>query len=130
MNRRRILLAYQTQNRTQRSSTTNAADMKIKNRMQPVHPGEILQDELEEIGLSSDTLAKELGVPVQLVTSILEGKQRVSADTAMRLARFFGTTPQMWLNLQQSWELRQVEMSSGSEIASRVTPRESLGRNV
>lgn len=104
--------------------------MKTKNRMQPVHPGEILQDELDETGLSSNTLAKELGVPVQLVTSILEGKQRVSADTAMRLARFFGTTPQMWLNLQQSWELRQVEMSSGSEIASRVTPRESLGRNV
>lgn len=104
--------------------------MTLSNRMQPVHPGEILQDELNEIGLSSKTLAMELDVPEQLVTSILEGKQGVSADTAMRLARFFGTTPQMWLNLQQSWELRQVEMSSGSEIESRVTPRESLGRNI
>ncbi|MXW53160.1 MAG: HigA family addiction module antidote protein [Gammaproteobacteria bacterium] len=69
--------------------------------MRPAHPGEILQNELWEIGLSSEALACELGVLAQLVTSILEGRQAVSADTAMRLARLFGTTPKMWLNLQQ-----------------------------
>ncbi len=69
--------------------------------MRPAHPGEILQNELWEIGLSSEALACELGVSAQLVTSILEGRQAVSADTALRLARLFGTTPKMWLNLQQ-----------------------------
>ena len=104
--------------------------MAIKNGMQPVHPGEILQDELLEIGLSSNSLARELGVSEKLVISILEGEQEVNANTALRLARFFGTTPEMWMNLQQAWELRQVEISSGNEIEKSVTPRNSRVPNI
>lgn len=68
--------------------------------MQPVHPGEILGEELDERGLSASALAAALGVPTNRVTGILNGQRGVTADTALRLARYFGTTPQLWLNLQ------------------------------
>ncbi len=97
--------------------------MIIRNGMRPVHPGEILLGELDELGLSANALSKALGVPVNRVTMILNGQRGVSADTALRLARYFGTTPQLWLNLQMSWELRQAEMVAGQEIARCVTPR-------
>ena len=97
--------------------------MNIRNGMRPVHPGEILRGELDEIGLSANALSKALDVPVNRVTMILNGQRGVSADTALRLARYFGTTPQFWLNLQKTWELRQAEMVAGQEIARRVTPR-------
>ena len=99
--------------------------MNPKNGMRPVHPGEILHDELDELGLSANALSKALGVPVNRVTTILNGQRGVSADTALRLARYFGTTPQFWLNLQKTWELRRAEIESGREIAERVTPRQS-----
>ena len=99
--------------------------MNTKNGMRPVHPGEILREELDELGLSANALSKALGVPVNRVTMILNGQRGVSADTALRLARYFGTTPQLWLNLQKTWELRQAEIESGCEIAERVTPRKS-----
>ena len=97
--------------------------MNIRNGMRPVHPGEILRGELDELGLSANALSKALGVPVNRVTMILNGQRGVSADTALRLARYFGTTPHLWLNLQKTWELRQAEMVAGQEIARRVTPR-------
>ena len=99
--------------------------MNARNGMKPVHPGEILRGELDEIGLSANALSKELGVPVNRVTMILNGQRGVSADTALRLARYFGTTPQLWLNLQKTWELRRAEIAAGREIAKRVTPRQS-----
>ena len=70
-------------------------------------------------------LSKALGVPVNRVTMILNGQRGVSADTALRLARYFGTTPQLWLNLQKTWELRRAEIAAGREIAKCVTPRRS-----
>ena len=99
--------------------------MDVNNGMRPVHPGEVLREELAELGLSASVLSKALGVPVNRVTMILNGQRGVSADTALRLARYFGTTPQLWLNLQKTWELRQAEIESGREIAERVTPRRS-----
>ena len=99
--------------------------MNAKNGMRPVHPGEVLREELDELGLSANALAKALGVPVNRMTMILNGQRGVSADTALRLARYFGTTPQLWMNLQKTWELRQAEIESGREIAERVTPRQS-----
>ena len=99
--------------------------MNAKNGMKPVHPGEVLRDELDELGLSANALSKALGVPVNRVTMILNGQRGVSADTALRLARYFGTTPQLWLNLQKTWELRQAEIAAGHEIAQCVTPRQS-----
>ena len=66
-------------------------------------------------------------MPVNRVTMILNGQRGVSADTALRLAGYFGTTPQLWLNLQKTWELRREEIEAGREISEQVTPREPIG---
>ncbi len=100
--------------------------MNTKNGMRPVHPGEILRQELDELGLSANALSKALGVPVNRVTMILNGQRGVSADTALRLARYFGTTTELWLNLQKTWELRRAEVEAGREIAQQVTPRHAV----
>ncbi len=100
--------------------------MNSRNGMRPVHPGEILREELETLGLSANVLSKELGVPANRIRMILNGQRGVSANTALRLARYFGTTPQLWLNLQKTWELRRAEIEAGREIAERVTPRETV----
>ena len=84
-----------------------------------------LGGELDELGLSANALSRALGVPVNRVTMILNGQRGVSADTALRLARYFGTTPQLWLNLQKTWELRQAEVAAGREIDEKVVPRQS-----
>ncbi|MCY4547953.1 MAG: HigA family addiction module antitoxin [Defluviicoccus sp.] len=99
--------------------------MNARNGMRPVHPGEILREELDALDLSANALANALAVPVNRVTMILNGQRGVSADTALRLARYFGTTPQLWMNLQKTWELRRAEIEAGREIAERVTPRQS-----
>ena len=91
--------------------------------MRPVHPGEILGEELEELGMSASALAKELCVPTNRITAILKGQRGVSADSALRLASYLGTTPQLWLNLQKTFELRVAEIESGDEIATTVRPR-------
>jgi addiction module HigA family antidote len=98
--------------------------MATSNRIWPVHPGEILGEELQELGMSANALAKELGVPTNRITAILRGRRGVTADTALRLSRYFGTTPQLWLNLQQTFELRVAGIESGGAIAERVQPRE------
>lgn len=108
----------------------NDIAMTAKNGMRPVHPGEILRVELDAIGLSANALSRALGVPANRVILILNGQRGVSADTALRLARYFGTTPQLWLNLQMTWELRRAEIEAGGEIMKRVTPRGSRQRKV
>ena len=100
--------------------------MDTRNGMNPVHPGQILRDELDELGLSANALSKALDVPVNRITMILGGQRGVSADTALRLGRYFGTTPQVWLNLQKTWELRRAEIAGGREIAARVKPRQTV----
>ena len=99
--------------------------MGVKNGMRPVHPGEILREELDTLGLSANGLSGALGVPLHRIVAILSGQGDVNADMALRLARYFGTTPQLWLNLQQTWELRRAEAALGREIAERVTPRQT-----
>ncbi|MCY4579671.1 MAG: HigA family addiction module antitoxin [Chloroflexi bacterium] len=98
--------------------------MRPSNGMQPVHPGEILRDELEELGMSASALASELAVPTNRVTAILNGQRGITADTALRLSRYFSTSPQMWLNLQKAFELRLAELESGKDIESQVQPRQ------
>ena len=94
--------------------------------MRPVHPGEILRGELDELGLSANALAKALAVPTNRITAILKGQRGLTADTALRLSRYFGTTPQFWLNLQKTFELRVAELSSGQDIAE-ASPASSAG---
>ena len=101
--------------------------MNARSERKPLHPGDVLRDDLDELGLSANALSKELGVPVNRVTMILKGKRGVSAETELRLKRYFGTTGQLWLNLQKSWELRQAEIAGGHEIVKQVAPRQSTG---
>ena len=96
--------------------------MSVKNGMRPVHPGEILRDELEDLGLSANAMAQALDVPANRVSAILKGQRGITADTALRLSRFFGTTPQVWMNLQKTYELRVAENESGNVIAKKVKP--------
>ena len=93
--------------------------------MKLVHPGEILREELDALELSASALAKALDVSAGRIRAILSGKRGVSANTALRLARYFDTTPEFWLNLQKTWELRRAETVAGKEIAERVKPRHS-----
>jgi len=95
----------------------------MMNKMRPIHPGEILRGEMEEMSLSARGLAAALGVPVNRVTGILNGQRAVTADTALRLARYFGGTPEFWLNLQSAYELRRARLTAGKKIASEVSPR-------
>ena len=97
--------------------------MGVSNGMRPVHPGEILGGELEELELSANALAKALDVPTNRVTAILKGQRGITADTALRLSRYFGTSPQFWQNLQKTFELRVAEIESGKQIEERVQPR-------
>lgn len=99
--------------------------MAPKSGMRPVHPREILRDELEALGMSANALSRALAVPVNRVTTILHGRRGITADTALRLARYLGTTPQVWLNLQQTCELRRAEIAVGRRIAESVQPRDT-----
>ncbi len=71
----------------------------------PIHPGEILGDELEEIEMNALTLSARIGVPNNRIYQILQGRRGITADTALRLGKFFGTGPEFWLNLQKAYEL-------------------------
>ena len=75
----------------------------------PVHPGEVLQDELEETGLTQTALAKHIGVLPKTVNEICRGKRGISAEMAMKLSKALGGSPQFWLNLQNNWELSRLD---------------------
>ncbi len=83
----------------------------------PIHPGEILADELREIGISAAELARTLEVPANRISQIIARKRAISADTALRLARYFGTTPDLWMNLQKSYELDLARQQLGKAIS-------------
>lgn len=84
--------------------------------IQTIHPGEHLAEELKELGMSAAELARRLDVPTNRVTEILNGRRAVTADTALRLAHFFGTTAEFWLNLQSLYELRIAQKKAGKSI--------------
>ncbi len=94
-----------------------------QNGMRPVHPGEVLREELEALEMSAKAFALAMDVPGNRITAILNGQRGVTADTALRLSRYLGTTPEFWLNLQKTFELRVAEMKTGKQIAQRVKPR-------
>ncbi|MDE2501273.1 MAG: HigA family addiction module antidote protein, partial [Alphaproteobacteria bacterium] len=82
----------------------------------PIHPGEHLAEALEELGLSAAEFARQIAVPTNRITGILNGQRAVTADTALRLGHWFGTSAEMWLNLQKLYELRLAEQEKGAEI--------------
>ena len=87
----------------------------------PIHPGEHLQEELELLSMSAAELARQIDVPSNRVSEILRGKRDISADSAMRLGHFFGTSAQFWMNLQAIYDLRTVEQRVGKMIKSLPT---------
>lgn len=82
----------------------------------PIHPGEHLAEALAELGMSAAEFARQINVPTNRITGILNGQRALTADTALRLGHWFGTSAEMWLNLQKLYELRLAEMEKGAEI--------------
>ena len=91
----------------------------------PIHPGEILKDELAELGMSGAALARQIKVPANRISKIIAGKRNITANTALRLGKWFGTSAAFWLNLQTSYELRLARRDIGEEIESIPSRHES-----
>ena len=85
-------------------------------RREPIHPGEFLADELEEIEITATELSRQIDVPPNRISTIINGKRDVSADTALRLGKFFGTGPELWLNLQKEYDLEVARKREGAEL--------------
>ena len=86
-----------------------------------IHPGEFLADELEEIGMTRTELARQIDVPPNRISQIIHGKRDLTADTALQLGRFFGTGPELWLNLQKTYELDKAKIDLGIKI-QKINP--------
>lgn len=97
------------------------------NRMRPIHPGEVLREEfLAPLEMSPNALAMELHVPAPRINDVVLERRAVTPDTALRLARYFGTTAQFWLNLQSAFDLKQVAGAVGGKIDREVKPRQRV----
>lgn len=94
------------------------------NRLDPIHPGEILQEEfLEPLALSANALALALRVPSSRISEILHGRRTITADTALRLARYFDTSADLWMGLQAEYDLRRTRLDLGARLERDVQPR-------
>ena len=102
----------------------------MKKKLQlPVHPGEILEEEfLKPLGITKYRLAKELHVPAQRIGDIVNGKRAITAETALRLARYFKTTADFWLGLQMHYELQCAEDVNEKQINKEIKPRDLLDK--
>jgi antitoxin HigA-1 len=99
----------------------------MNKKLVPVHPGEVLLEEfLKPMGISQNYLAIQIRVPARRINEIVLGKRRITADTALRLARFFGTTAKFWLGLQTDYDLDVAADESGERIESEVTSRAAV----
>jgi len=93
-------------------------------RLEPIHPGEILMEEfLKPMGISLSQLARDIGVPAGRISQIVRGKRAISADTALRLGKYFGVSAETWLDLQSDYDLRLARQSAGREIDRTVKRR-------
>ena len=96
----------------------------VRNKMRPIHPGEILREEyLVPLDISVNALAKALNVTPARMNEIVRERRGVTADTALRLARYFGTDARSWLNLQAAYDLRMAEIAQAKQIAATIRPR-------
>jgi addiction module HigA family antidote len=108
-------------------ATTDFSDVATGHPLRSVGPGDILlHDFMEPLGLSANALATALHVPANRITGILTGSRGVTADTALRLARYFGTTPQFWMNLQNNYDLRVAEAKVGSRIVREIAAHPAI----
>jgi addiction module HigA family antidote len=91
-------------------------------RLQPIHPGQALKEVLDDAGITANALALALRIPANRLTEIINGKRSISADTALRLARYFGTSARMWMNLQARYDLEIAEDALANKIEAEVRP--------
>jgi addiction module HigA family antidote len=91
-------------------------------RLPPVHPGEILKETLDEMGISMNRLSKEIHVPANRISSIVAGQRAITGETALRLARYFGTTPEYWLNMQARYDMETARDQWEDRVKSEVRP--------
>ena len=97
-----------------------------RNKMRPIHPGEILREEfLIPLEMSAHALSKAIRVPATRVNDIVNGRRGVTADTALRLARYFGNSAEFWLNLQAAYDLRTAERDVAPKIEKEILPRKA-----
>jgi addiction module HigA family antidote len=96
-----------------------------RKKLRPIHPGEILREDLQDIGISLNQLARDLRVPMNRISAIVNGKRSITGDTAMRLARYFGTSAQYWMNLQAVYDLQVAERDFAARVAREVLPRQA-----
>jgi addiction module HigA family antidote len=107
-------------------ATTDFSEVTTGQKLRTVRPGDILlHDFMEPLGLSSNALAKALHVPANRITAILADTRGITADTALRLARYFGTTPQFWMNLQTNYDLRMAEAKIGARVDLMISRRQT-----
>jgi addiction module HigA family antidote len=92
-------------------------------KLPPVHPGEILKETLEDLEISMNRLATEIRVPANRISAIVAGRRSITGETALRLARYFGTTPAYWINLQAHYDLETAKDAWAAKVASEVRPR-------
>lgn len=95
---------------------------KREKKLPPIHPGEVLKTVLEDAGISANAVALALRVPANRLTEIINQRRSISADTALRLARYFGTSAQMWMNLQSKFDLEAAENALARRIEEEVRP--------
>ena len=94
------------------------------NKMRPIHPGEILREEfLAPLGLSATALAIELKVPSPRITELVRERRALTPDTALRLSRYFGTSPEFWMDLQSAYDLKVAARDAGAKINAEISPR-------
>ena len=90
----------------------------------PIHPGEVLAEELEELGVSPTELSRQIRVPANRISQIINGKRAVTGDTALRLAHWFGTSPQFWMNLQSSYDVRKAKAALAKDL-QKIKPHKA-----
>jgi antitoxin HigA-1 len=95
------------------------------NRLSPVHPGEILQETLDGLGISMNRLAQDIRVPANRISAIVAGQRSITGETALRLGRYFGTTPAYWMNMQARYDLETARDRWESRIHSEIRPRDA-----
>lgn len=105
-------------------STADFSDIVTSERIEPVHPGEVLREDfMAPLNLSANALAMALHVPAPRINDVVRGKRGISPETALRLARYFGTTPEFWANLQAAYDLRMTWIHEGAKIQREIAPR-------
>ena len=108
---------------TSRSPNTTARRTSRARKAPPIHPGEILKETLDDLGLSMNRLAQALQVPANRISAIVAGQRAITGETALRLARYFNTTPDYWINMQAQYDLETARDEWEAKIQSEVFPR-------